>query len=359
MKRFVNIYVPVTTCNLKCEYCYITQSGLWKNKVPEFKYSSTTIQQALSKERLGGICHINICGGGETLIPKQIVPITKGLLEEGHFIMIVTNGTISQRFDEFLELDDELKKRLGFKFSFHYKQLINNEKLMDEFLNNVDKIRKNGMSFSIEMTPSDDLIPLIPEIKKFCIHHFGALCHVTVARNTIESNIPILTKLSKEQYNNIWSQFNSPMFDFKMKTFNVKRSEYCYAGDWSLWVNLGTGIATQCYSSCFKQNIFDNINSKIKFCAVGNKCSVPHCHNSHALLTMGVIPEINYTHYNEIRDRVTINGEHWLNGEMRSFLYGRLEEENKVYSKKKEFLNSIKGKLYRIEYIVKRVLKNV
>lgn len=72
MKRFVNIYVPVTTCNLKCEYCYITQSGLWKNKVPEFKYSSTTIQQALSKERLGGICHINICGGGETLIPKQI-----------------------------------------------------------------------------------------------------------------------------------------------------------------------------------------------------------------------------------------------------------------------------------------------
>jgi molybdenum cofactor biosynthesis enzyme MoaA len=67
LKRFFDCYIPITTCNLHCHYCYITLQGLFKNRLPEFKYSPETIGKAFSQERMGGICHLNFCGGGETL----------------------------------------------------------------------------------------------------------------------------------------------------------------------------------------------------------------------------------------------------------------------------------------------------
>ena len=357
MKRFVNLYIPVTTCNFKCSYCYITQSGLWKSKVPEFKYDASVIRKGLSKKRLGGICHINICGDGETLIPEAITPIVKELLLEGHYIMIVTNGSISKRFDDLLNLDDELLCRLGFKFSLHYMELIQNQYFMKAFLENVNKVKKSKCSFSIELTPNDELIPYIEDIKKFCLEHFGALCHVTVARDTTKSNIPILTSLSRDEYKKIWSTFESPMFDFKMSTFNVKRTEYCYAGDWSLWVNLGTGETTQCYSSCFKQNIFEDVSKPIKFCAVGKHCNVPHCHNSHALLTLGTIPSINKVNYCQVRDRLTSDGQHWLKDDMRYFLSNRLDKNNHKYNILEVSTNELKRIYYRLQYIKSKVIK--
>ena len=357
MKRFINLYVPVKQCNLKCSYCYITQSGLWKSELPSFKYTKEEIREALSQKRLGGVCHINICGGGETLLPVELIGIVEALLQEGHYIMIVTNGTLSKRFDEYLKFDKTLLKRLGFKFSLHYLQLIENQRLMEAFLSNVRKCKDSGCSFSIEMTPHDELIPYISQIKKFCMDNFGALCHLTVARNTTNDEIPILTNLSKKDYIKTWSVFDSKLFDFKMSTFNVKRTEFCYAGDWSLWVNLGDGTTTQCYSSGFKQNIFKSPEKPIQFCAVGKECTVPHCHNSHALLTMGVIPEINAFNYAEMRDRLTEAGEHWLNEDMRNFLSGRLQDENNEYSRTQKVLNYMKKRKLRFIYLFKR-LKN-
>ena len=99
IKRFIDCYVPVTTCTLRCHYCYITHHRLFDNKLPTFKYTPEQVRKALSKERLGGICLINFCGGGETLLPPEIVKYIRVLLEEGHYIMIVTNATVSKRFD--------------------------------------------------------------------------------------------------------------------------------------------------------------------------------------------------------------------------------------------------------------------
>ena len=327
MKRFINIFVPVTTCNLRCTYCYIAQEGHFKNALPKFEFSAEHIGKALSVERLGGVCHINICGGGETLLPPEVTDIIHELLKQGHYIMIVTNGLVTKRFDELLDFDETMLKRLGFKFSFHYLEL-KNKGLMSGFLTNIDKVKNKGCSFSVEMTPHDELIPYINEIKDFCMEKFGALCHLTVARNTQISSIPILTKLSRDEYIKTWGVFNSPLFDFKMTTFNQKRNEYCYAGMWSLWVNMGTGESTQCYGGSYSQNVFD-LSKEIVFLPVG-KCTVPHCHNSHALLTMGCIPEMDSPNYAIMRDRVTVDGSHWLNDEMRAFLEHKLVEENRI-----------------------------
>ena len=108
-------------------------------QLPEFRYTAEHIAKALSAERLGGICHINICGGGETLLPPEITDITHELLRQGHYIMIVNNGTVSKRFDGLLDFDEELLKHLGFKFSFHYLEFLN-KGLMQRFLDNVSKI---------------------------------------------------------------------------------------------------------------------------------------------------------------------------------------------------------------------------
>lgn len=57
---------------------------------------------ALTKERLGGVCYFSICGAGETLIPKYITDITFNLLNQGHYVNLTTNGTITNRFDEII-----------------------------------------------------------------------------------------------------------------------------------------------------------------------------------------------------------------------------------------------------------------
>lgn len=329
------MFVPVTTCNLQCDYCFIAQNERFKAKLPEFKYSPEQIGRAFNQKRLGGVCHINICGGGETMLPPQLTPIVNELLKQGHYIMIVTNGTVSKRFDEILQFDTSLLKRLGFKFSFHYEQFIK-KGIMDIFLANVNKVKQIGCSYSIEMTPYDELIPKIPEIKQFCIEHFGAPCHVTVARNTIDKSIPILTSLSRDEYYKTWDVFDSELFRFKMSTFNEKRTEYCYAGLWAFWVNIGTGIAHPCYKIKAGQDIIKNPDDPIKFIPVGKRCAIPHCHNSHALLTIGCIPEMDSPSYNVMRDRITNTGEHWLNQEMQDFLSEKLIDDNSLLSDKEK-----------------------
>lgn len=329
MKRFIDCYIPVTTCNLRCNYCYITQTRKFRNKLPFFQYDADHIRRALSQERLGGVCHLNFCGGGETLLPPEIIGITRALLEEGHYIMIVTNGTATGRFDEFCRFPRELLCRLGFKFSFHYLEL-KRRKLLDKFFENIQKVRKAGCSFSLEMTPNDELIPYIDEIKAICVERVGAYCHITVARDesTIGDNKPILSRYSRKEYQKIWGQFDSAFFDFKMSVFGVKRKEYCYAGLWSATLNMGTGDFSQCYYTYIKQNIFKDIYRPIRWKAIGKNCLQPHCFNAHAFMTLGVIPSVPAPTYASLRNRVCKDGTEWLTPEMKTFLSNKLENAN-------------------------------
>lgn len=343
MKRFIDIHVPISSCNLKCEYCYVAHENNRNKEKTCFKYDSAIIKQALTQKRLGGICHFNVCGEGETLIPKEIIEIVKVILENGHYVMIVTNGTLSNRFDEFFKFPQDLKNRLGFKFSFHYLQL-KEKNLLEVFNRNIYETKMNGMSYSIEMTPTDELEPYINEIKDYCLKNYGALCHLTIPRNMNSSKIEILSKHSIDEFYNIWKSFDSELFNFKYKLWGEKRKEFCYAGAWSGLLNISNGNFSACYTGKIHQNIFEDPESEIKYIAIGKQCGLPHCYNGHSFLSMGVIPEINIANYSELRDRVTRDGEHWLNKEMREFLSQRLENSNKIWSnieKQKNMKNKI------------------
>ena len=344
IKRFIDCTVPVVTCNLRCPYCYITQERKFLKALPTFRYSAETIGQALSKERLGGICHINLCGGGETLLPKEMVDIVYELLKQGHYLAIITNGTVTNQFKKIAGFPKEFCERIMFKFSFHYLEL-KRLNLMDKFFDNVRMMRNAGCSFSIELTPDDYYVPYINEIKQTCIDNVGAVCHVTVARDETNPELPILTKMSKDEYIKTWEQFDSDLWRFKMSTFNVKRKEFCYGGVWTAHLNLGTGILKQCYCGSVLQNIFEDVNKPINWFAIGNNCGEPHCHNSHVWLTLGAIPEMVTPSYANMRNRICSDGSEWLTPRYKSFISGKLKENNT------EFTDAEKYRINRISRI--------
>lgn len=342
IKRFLDIYIPTETCNLRCNYCYITQKRKFNNRVAEFKYSTDIIKKALSMERLGGKCLINLCAGGETLLADSVIDIVKALLEEGHYVMVVTNGTLSKRFDEIIELDSKLLNRLFFKFSFHYLEL-KNKNMLKKYFENIEKVKSHGCSFTVEMTPSDELIPYIDEVKKVCLENLGTLCHITIARDDRTNGIEILSKYSFDEYKNIWNTFDSEFFNFKYKIFYKKRNEFCYAGDWSAYIDLGTGDMRQCYCGKVLDNIYKNIDSKLRFKAIGYRCKLAHCYNGHAFLTIGTIPELETPTYAEIRDRKDINGDMWLKNDMKIFMSQKLKDNNYEYSYFRKSINNIEN----------------
>lgn len=354
--RFIDCYVPVTTCNLRCKYCYVAQTGKFKNEPPKFKYTPEYIGRALAPERLGGLAHINMCGGGETLIPKEMPTIIKEILKQGHYIFVVTNGTLTQRFDEIAKFPKEYLNRLGFKFSFHFEEL-ERLKMFDTFFTNVKKMKEAGCSISVELTTFDELIDRIDEIKQKCQEYLGVNCHVTIGRDDTDPAIPIKTNLSREDYQKTWGdEFDSEMFRFKLSTYNQKREEFCYAGAWSGYLNIGTGQFTQCYASNYYQNIFKDLSKPVKFLAIG-KCKIAHCYNSHAFLTLGLIPELETPGYDKIRNRVTVEGEEWLQPQMKGFISQKLFDNNTTYSKIEKRKTLLKNKVCVLKTIGGKLLK--
>lgn len=363
IKRFFECYVPVTACNFRCEYCYIIQASRNKGEMPNFQYSPEHIGKALSVERLGGVCYFSICGGGETLLPKEMVSIIHELLRSGHYVNITTNGTYTKAFDRICEaIPRELRKRLHFAFSLHYKELLRLG-LLDIFSSNVRKMRKAGCSILVQMNLYDGYVPHIGEIKKYCTDNFGAMPQVAATRLE-EGSCRLHTNLNEQEYRRYGEEFRSPLFDFTMRNFNVgRRGEFCYAGEWSALINLATGIMNPCYSCGHSQNIFEDISKPISFRPVGYDCRLGFCVNSSHFLSLGVMPSaFGETTYAGLRNRKEAN---WYSPEMEAFLGGKLNESNKELTPNqlrcqrvvwlvvrfKRFMKSIARKMY--DYIRK------
>mgnify|MGYP000973816053 CR=1 FL=1 len=289
IKRFIECLIPVTVCNLKCSYCYITQLRDRDNKLPEFKYDLKTISVALSKKRLGGCSYISICGAGETLIPCEIVGITHSFLMNGHFVNLTTNGTQTERFIQLMDTSLDNRSRLHFAFSLHYLELLN-KNLLDVFFENIKRIRKAGCSFVVQINMCDEYIPYLDKIREICIKEVGAPPQVAATRNERTSPVELLTALSKKEYSELGKKFDSPLFNFTLKNFMVKRKEYCYAGKWSGVLNLATGEMRRCYSDTSPQNIFEDVSKPIIFKAIGRSCGSDFCVNSSHFMSLGIIP---------------------------------------------------------------------
>jgi hypothetical protein len=296
---------------------------------------------------------MNICGEGETLLPPETIGIIHGILKNGHYAMVVTNGTVTKRFEEIAGLPVEYLNRLLIKFSFHYLEL-KRKGLFAVFFDNVKKIRNAGCSISLELTPSDEMIPYIDDALSLCRKHIGASCHVTVTRDERNPSLSILTQQSRTDYKNTWNRFQSDLFKFKMQVFGEKRNEYCYAGLWSGVLDLVSGELRQCYRGELLQNIFKDIERPIRYAPVGCHCPEPHCYNAHAYMTLGVTPSIITPEFSKMRNRLCDDGSEWLNPTMNSFLKSKLREENKELNWTKKCFYEL-GRMRRKSRIIRKL----
>lgn len=323
-RRFINCYVPIQACNFRCSYCYIGQRKVLDNEMFHCMYPLETMREATTVERLGGRCIFNLCAGGETLLSAEIIPVIKMLLENGHNVSIVTNGTISQSFDKFLILSTELLNLLYIKFSFHLFELKRTNQLA-VFFDNVRRVQKAGISFSIDITPCDELVEFIPKIREIFHREMnGAMPHISVARDTTSQELKILTNMSKEEYKAAWSVFHSAKFDYKIEEFLHPHREYCFAGNLSFSLEVATGNCRICDGapdpkSMSFYNLYKKPKEEIPFVEIGHKCPTAHCYNCHALLTLGTIPGLQTPAYAEMLDRVDKDGNHWLTEKMIEF----------------------------------------
>ncbi len=322
--KYIECYIETETCNLKCHYCYIALLKKFKNQIIEIEKTPEEIKKSFSKKRLG-TCLINICAGGETLLGESVLPTVRTLLEEGHFVTLVTNGTMTKRFDEIITWDKALLSHLFIKFSFHYLEMTRLN-MLDIFIDNVKKIAHSACSYTVEVTPNDKLIPHIDEVKKVCVDNFGAPCHITIARDDRTGGIELLSEHSLTEFYDIWS--TSKLLDFKYSIFKKKRTEFCHAGMWSYWVDLNTGEYKQCYTGDTLGNIYENCDEKLVECPVGTKCGLAHCYNGHAFLTLGDIPGVDTVTYAETRNRLEGTDNEWLRPEMKAAMSCKLYETN-------------------------------
>ncbi|MCD8295937.1 MAG: radical SAM protein [Prevotella sp.] len=356
MRRFLECLIPVTACNLKCSYCYVIQEGRRKNEKAIFKYSAETISKALSIKRLGGISLISITGSGETLIPKELPEIVAGILKQGHFVNITTNGILSARLDILLEATKGYHDHLHFSFSFHYIEL-KRKGLTDIFFKNIRKAKETGCSILLQINLVDEYIPYWNEIKRLSIEHVGALPQVALTRDESNHQYRIMSSLSEKEYISKGAEMKSPLFDFTCRFFNVKRKEFCYAGLWSAKLNLCTGEMSACYGNGLIQNIFEDINKPIKFEPIGHHCTFKYCFNSSHFISQGVIPELlPLPSYGELRNREEAS---WYSASMRDFLYKQFVDTNPLLSRIDKLYYDLKYIRTQYPKIMKKIMHKI
>ena len=323
MKAYVGINVPVTICNLRCDYCYISQKGSCIAKNPHMKGVPEYIGRFLSYVKEDEAFLIGLCGNGETLLGDQFIELCIELLNAGHYLHIVTNGILTDKIKTLIERAGINAAHILFKMSFHYKEL-RDKKLLMKFVESVQYIDASVASYTIELVPHDELLDQIEEIKLFSKKYFGAFPHVTIGRNEMDGR-KLLSKLSYEEYYKVWKQFDSSLFEYKMKMYEQKGCE-CNAGRYTININLETGKISRCTTI---EECVGNAYTSEKLCLnyekVKDDCPLGYCYNCHVYGPLGIIASEKGTPtYLEIRDRKKNDGGHWIKEPMARFLKQRI-----------------------------------
>lgn len=352
MKRFIECYVPISACNMRCKYCYVTQNNWWNSTKPDFSFMQN-IKDAFSKDRLGGPCMVNMCATGETLLYEEVVQILRDILSNDHYVMLVSNGTMTNRLKACCEFPEKYRNHLFFKLSFHYLEL-KRLNMLETFFNNIKMLKQNNISFTVELTPDDSYVPYIEEIKDICMKNLGALCHITVCRDELKPGYPLMTSMNRDDFKKTWSQFDSDLFRYKYDIFEKKRCEFCYAGLWSIVVDLKSGNYQQCYKGKKLGNIYD-LTKPLSFCAIGNHCREGHCFNGHAFLGFGLIPGLDTTDFADMRDRKLPDGTQWLSDEMEYMMRHKLSESNHLLTNKEKFKSNVRS--ISIKQTIKKIMR--
>lgn len=308
--KAITVYVPGNQCNLRCGYCYITEN-FKKNRNDQkafFNYPVEQMIKAFNPARIGGLAHITVIGNGETLIPDEVVPFVKGLLHYGHVVEVVTNGTLSKRIDELIDMPEQDLERLIVKCSLHWEEL-KRLNLKDVYFSNIRKVIKAGGSSYPFLVLSNEYMDSIDEIKETCIKELGDLPHCTpcIVANTVADaqrggKAATNPECTNDFIDKMYEKFHSKVFLESVRFLNVDvKKVFCYAGKYSFIVNMDTGLVGKCHNVMTNVNFFKNIDCWNDLECVGCECGISSCSLQYDFFSMGLIPEVeNVPTYAEI-----------------------------------------------------------
>ncbi|HIT55877.1 TPA: hypothetical protein IAA92_06410 [Candidatus Galligastranaerophilus intestinigallinarum] len=335
--KTITAYVPGTMCNLRCNYCYISNcADDPHSRKPTYDYPLETMIKAFNPKRLGGIAEIHVISGGETLIDDTVVPFIHGLLKYGHVVTVVTNLTLNNRIDELLDFPKEYLKHLIVKGSLHWLELKRLNKV-DDFFNNMNKVLNSGASSFPFIVMSQDYMPYIDEIERTCKEKLNSMPHCTPSivfeEKTINGNTTTNPECTEEFVNFVNERFDSEIFRASVKYLNVDiKKIFCYAGEWSFGVNLKTGGMVKCHNCPEEVNFYKNLNKMPKLLPIGNNCQIANCALQYNFIAEGLIPEGPITPlFGDMLSRPNL-----INEEVREMLNVRFSDIHKQYSLKKQ-----------------------
>lgn len=314
LKRVIFVQIPTMNCNMKCSYCYLIQndSECLRGEHERYPHRPEFIAKALSRYRIGGTTYFDLTSWGESLLYRDIVPLTRMLLEDGHIVSITTNGTASGVIDKLLEIGEEYIERLFLRFSFHFTEL-KRLGITDIFFKNVRKVRRSKASFTVMMVASDNYLPYKEMIKALFIQELGALPHLDFVRESTRKDYELLSEKTKEQYMNEWSDFDSKKFEHRKYFYGRKITEYCHAGDKCTYLNIFSGDLFPCSQMSVIANIYDDICESIKFKEYGDDCPCEWCVNSIIWANFGALETPwQGDGYAETFNRVDMDGNSWI-----------------------------------------------
>lgn len=321
-------------CNMRCHYCYVGQYATDEERatILPMKYSPDELEKALNKKRMGGTCVVTFSTAGETLLHPTTIRYLKAILSAGHFLHISTNLTVRKRIEELLVLPEETRSRLFFKASVQYLEL-KRLNLLDVFVENCRRVWEAGATCALEITPNDELIPFIPEIKEWSLKNFGTLPQLSIPRDETVPEVKLLSKYTLNEFGRIWEDFYSEEFRFKLKMWEKPVTDFCYAGKVSCFVIVNTGEMLTCPKSKIIGNFFEGATLKTEAAA---KCPQAHCFVCHNWLGFGSCPSSDETNYLLQRDRIMTDGRHFVSERCRHAFRQRVCDNNELYSPEEE-----------------------
>ena len=325
--RYVECYVNRQACNLRCSYCYVSQHEEIASKIIPLSHSPAYIARALSAKRLGGRCLISICADGEPLISSDMVELIGQLLGQGHYVYVVSNGTMEKALEQLEQLPLELLSRLFIRFSFHYFEL-KRRHLLERYFENIRRFHEAGGSFTVFLVGSEEYTDIIENIKELCVQQLGALPHVDYVRDETDktdSSLKFLTHRNKAAYRQIWEAFDSNFLQCREQLDKVPGG-ICDAGRKVIHLDLMSGDLFRCPRGRKIDNVYENLEREIAFLDAAEACPLPFCICAPVFYSFGLRADhTDVPTFYELWDRQTVHGTHWIHDTAKEFFSSKFD----------------------------------
>ena len=214
-------------------------------------------------------------------------PLRAALAEQGHITAVTTNlNSIDP--DEIAALFPEgSRRRVLFFASLHYFELQRRGRL-DHFFDHLLRLRQAGFSWQIRLCLAPEYLPVIDEIDQLCRQRTGQLPVLTRWRD-IERRDADMTALDRIGE-------RSAVYKLQKQCADVRRREFCHAGEFTVALDLGSGR----YRACLAEPAAGELRPEeesgtiaFPLTPAGENCHARWCMCCSHLLPWGVIPELD------------------------------------------------------------------